>query len=94
VTASHHKTNHRLSQLSRQELVAFGKAIVIERLEKLGCTGEDAEQSDRRQTRRGDSLAPLARGFRVHSAAGRVRFLDEAAIHACEQPVRGNRAFG
>jgi hypothetical protein len=38
LSASHHKTNHRLSQLSRQELVAFGKAIVIERLEKLGCT--------------------------------------------------------
>jgi hypothetical protein len=94
LSASHHKTNHRLSQLSRQELVAFGKAIVIERLEKLGCTVKTPNNRIGGQTRRGDSLAPLARGFRVHAAAGRVRFLDEAAIHACEQPVRGDRAFG
>jgi hypothetical protein len=38
VSASHDKTDDRWSHLSRQELIALGKGIVIERLQKLGCT--------------------------------------------------------
>jgi hypothetical protein len=38
VTASHTKVDDRWSDLSRTELIALGRAIVIERLENLGCT--------------------------------------------------------
>ena len=38
MSASRTKTDDRWSQLSRQELIALGKAIVIERLENLDCT--------------------------------------------------------
>ena len=33
-----HNTDDRWSQLSRQELIALGRTIVIDRLEDLGCT--------------------------------------------------------
>jgi hypothetical protein len=38
VSASRARTDDRWSQLSRQELIALGKTIVTDRLEKLGCT--------------------------------------------------------
>ena len=38
MTASRTKTDDRWSQLSRQELIALGRTIVTDRLEKLGCT--------------------------------------------------------
>jgi hypothetical protein len=38
VSPSREKTDDRWSQLSRQELIALGKAIVIGRLENLDCT--------------------------------------------------------
>jgi hypothetical protein len=38
VSPSRSKTEDRWSQLSRQELIALGKAIVIERLENVNCT--------------------------------------------------------
>lgn len=38
MSTSRSATSERWSQLSRQELIALGKAIVIERLENLGCT--------------------------------------------------------
>jgi hypothetical protein len=37
VSASRTKIDDRWSQLSRQELIALGRTIVIERLESLGC---------------------------------------------------------
>jgi hypothetical protein len=38
VSASHAKVDDRWSHLSRTELIELGRAIVIERLENLGCT--------------------------------------------------------
>jgi hypothetical protein len=38
VSTQHNKTDDRWSQLNRQGLIALGKTIVIERLERLGCT--------------------------------------------------------
>ena len=38
MSASRQKTDDRWSQLSRQELIGLGRAIVKERLENLGCT--------------------------------------------------------
>lgn len=38
MSASSQKTGARWSQLGRQELIGLGRAIVTERLEKLGCT--------------------------------------------------------
>jgi hypothetical protein len=38
MSASRTRTRDRWSQLGRQELIALGKTIVIERLENLGCT--------------------------------------------------------
>jgi hypothetical protein len=38
VSTHHTKTDDRWSELSRQELIALGRTIVTERLEKLGCT--------------------------------------------------------
>lgn len=38
MSASRTRTEDRWSQLSRQELIALGKTIVTDRLEKLGCT--------------------------------------------------------
>jgi hypothetical protein len=38
VSASHAKVDDRWSHLSRTELIALGRAIVVERLENLGCT--------------------------------------------------------
>jgi hypothetical protein len=38
LSANPTKTDDRWSQLSRGELIALGKTIVIERLEALGCT--------------------------------------------------------
>lgn len=38
MSASRTKTDDRWSQLNRQELIALGRTIVIERLENLGCT--------------------------------------------------------
>jgi hypothetical protein len=38
VSASHAKTDDRWSHLGRTELIALGRAIVVERLENLGCT--------------------------------------------------------
>jgi hypothetical protein len=38
VSASRQKTDDRWPRLSRAELIALGKAIVIERLENLDCT--------------------------------------------------------
>jgi hypothetical protein len=38
VTASHAKVDDRWSHLSRTELIALGRTIVVDRLENLGCT--------------------------------------------------------
>jgi hypothetical protein len=38
MSASHAKVDDRWSHLSRTELIGLGRAIVIERLENLGCT--------------------------------------------------------
>ena len=38
MSASKTKTDDRWSQLSRQDLIALGRTLVIERLELLGCT--------------------------------------------------------
>jgi hypothetical protein len=38
VSPSRTTTKDRWSKLSRQELIALGKTIVVERLENLGCT--------------------------------------------------------
>ena len=38
MSASKTMTDDRWSQLSRQELIALGRTLVIERLEMLGCT--------------------------------------------------------
>ena len=38
MSTHHTKTDDRWSQLNRQELIALGRAIVIERLENLGST--------------------------------------------------------
>lgn len=38
MSRSRNTINDRWSQLGRQELIALGKTIVIERLENLGCT--------------------------------------------------------
>jgi hypothetical protein len=38
MSASRTRTDDRWSKLSRQELIALGRTIIIERLEKLGCT--------------------------------------------------------
>lgn len=40
MSAQRSKADDRWSQLSRSELIALGKTIVRERLERLGCTVE------------------------------------------------------
>jgi hypothetical protein len=41
MSASHHRNDDPWSGLSRQQLIAFGRTKVIDRLEAIGCTIED-----------------------------------------------------
>jgi hypothetical protein len=80
VSASHAKVDDRWSDLSRTELIALGRAIVIERLENLGCT---VQTPSSRSGGKLDVETPSGRSREVFvstSTRGRLRFLDQAAI--------------
>jgi hypothetical protein len=69
VSASHAKVDDRWSHLSRTELIALGRAIVIERLENLGCT---VQTPSSRSGGKLDVETPSGRSLEVFVSTQRV----------------------